>query len=132
MATLLRNCKTNQGPVVLGIRTSKGSVIGAFASEPWTPHMGHFGTGECFLFNLTKDTNDVMAYYTTGANDYYLFCDGTFVAMGVSEGKFGLWLDSELMYGSSYAVATFGNLPLASEGENFSIDAVEVWGLSPT
>ena len=118
--------------MVLAVKTSKGSLVGAFASEPWTPHLGHFGTGECFLFHQPQDERDsIVAFNTTGENDYYLFCDGTFVAMGVSEGKFGLWVDAELMNGASSAVATFANPPLAVEGENFTIDSVEVWGLSP-
>jgi hypothetical protein len=129
MTTLLRNSKGHKGPVILAVKTIGNSIVGAFASEPWSPHMGHFGTGECFLFHLLNDSEKFEIYYTTGKNDYFLFCDGSFIAGGVGNGNFGLWIDSELENGSSFKVDTFGNEPLANEGENFKIDSVELWGV---
>jgi hypothetical protein len=129
MTTLLRNSKSQKGPVILGIKTEKGSTVGAFASEPWSPHVGHFGTGECFLFQRINGTEEYQIFYTTGKNDYFLFCDGNFIASGVGDGNFGLWIDSELENGSSFRVETFGNDPLAAEGENFKVDSVELWGV---
>lgn len=129
MTTLLRNSKNHKGPVILAIKTEKKSIVGAFASEPWSPHLGHFGTGECFLFQQLNGTEEYQIFYTTGNNDYFLFCDGNFIASGVGDGNFGLWIDSELENGSSYRVETFGNDPLAAEGENFKVVSVELWGI---
>lgn len=129
MTTLLRNSKNHKGPVVLAVNTTKKSIVGAFASEPWSPHMGHFGTGECFLFHRLGESGKFQLFYTTGKNDYFLFCDGNFIASGVGNGNFGLWIDSELENGSSFKVDTFGNEPLAKEGENFKVDGVELWGI---
>ena len=44
-------------------------------------------------------------------------------------GKFGLWLDSNLEKGVSSTCATFGNEPLSEEGEKFEIIGVEVWSI---
>jgi hypothetical protein len=144
LQTLLRSSRPHaRGPVLLVVRTTQGSRLGCFATEGWQAHLGHFGTGECFLFAAMDNENGFWVYPTQGANDYYLFCDGSFIAAGVSEGRFGLWLDAALTTGSTSAVATFNNPPLAhlealhAVGSSaattaecpFDIDAVELWSL---
>ena len=105
MTTLLRNSKSHKGPVILAIKTERNSTVGAFASEPWSPHMGHFGTGECFLFQRLNGAERISDFFTQLVKmTIFFFCDGNFIASGVGDGNFGLWIDSELENGSSYKV----------------------------
>lgn len=143
--------KAGAHPVLLVVRTLQGSRFGCFATEAWQAHLGHFGTGECFLFTLSpatsitgkgaNDSSDLGCIFPAqaGTNDYYLFCDGTYIAAGIEDGAFGLWLERTLSKGTTASVSTFGkNPPLATveAGANnavgevaFDIDAVELWAL---
>jgi len=51
-----------------------------------------------------------------------------FLASGCSDGRFGLWLDRELLWGHSVPVSTFNN-PVLASAEEFQIAAVELWAL---
>lgn len=115
-------------PVLAVIKDSEGALFGAFVTEPFLPHIGHFGTGECFLWKLTDDGH-VLRFRSTGANDYFMMCEAGYIAVGCGEGRFGLWLDDQFEHGHSHPVSTFNNdRPLASS-ENFECVAFELWGL---
>lgn len=49
------------------------------------------------------------------------------LTLAFSDGRYGLWLDSSLEKGVSSHCQTFGNEPLADEGEKFEVLGVEVW-----
>lgn len=127
LSTLLGRSKGFPGPVIIIIRATDGSIFGAFTTEPFHPHIGHFGTGECFLWKQGQDGR-IKRFKSTGSNDYFMLCETEFIAVGCGEGRFGLWIDGQLESGQTHAVSTFDNEPLAL-GENFECAVLEVWGL---
>jgi hypothetical protein len=60
-------------------------------------------------------------------NDFFQYSTSDCLAVG-GLGRFAIWLDGELLRGSSGRCGTFGSPCLAS-GEEFSIAALELWGL---
>lgn len=104
-----------------------------FATEAWRPHFGHYGTGECFLWRVEKSADDtrIRKYSSSGKNAYFMISERSYLAAGCGEGKFGIWLDEELLNGQSSSVPTFDNDCLAS-AERFKCINLEVWGLDMT
>lgn len=51
-----------------------------------------------------------------------------YLAAGCGQGRFGLWVDEELLNGQSYPVPTFDNECLAS-ANHFKVINLELWGL---
>ncbi len=64
-------------------------------------------------------------YKWTEANHYFAIGKNDFIAVGGGN-NFALWLDSELVHGSSKPCETFGCPVLASNPE-FIVQAMEVW-----
>ncbi|AQL01030.1 TLD-domain containing nucleolar protein [Zea mays] len=62
----------------------------------------------------------------SGANNYFTFCSTDYMAMG-GGGHFALYLDGDLMTGSSSTSETFNN-PCLSHTQEFKIKDVELWG----
>ncbi|KAF9985950.1 oxidation resistance protein 1 [Mortierella antarctica] len=52
MTTLYHRCK-GKGPMVLAIKDTTDAVFGAFVTEEFKPNLTYYGTGECFLWNVT-------------------------------------------------------------------------------
>jgi hypothetical protein len=127
LSTLFSQCRQHYGPTLVVVRDDGDALFGVFATEPWKPHFGHYGTGECFLWRLEKGR--VKKWSSTGRNDYFMISETTYMAAGCGEGKFGFWLDAELLEGLSQPVSTFENECLAST-ERFKCVNMEVWGLS--
>lgn len=120
------------------IRDDGDAIFGVFATETWQPHLGHYGTGECFLWRIEGVDNDrhgsasrIRKYGSTGKNAYFMISERNYLAAGCGDGQFGLWLDEELLNGQSTAVPTFDNDCLAS-AEHFKCINLEVWGLDMT
>lgn len=61
-------------------------------------------------------------------NDFFMFSAPQSVGVG-GGGHFALFLDGELLHGTSGTSETFGNPCLAS-GEDFTIGKIELWGLA--
>ncbi|KAL5992386.1 hypothetical protein ACLOJK_013303 [Asimina triloba] len=61
-----------------------------------------------------------------GANRYFTLCSTDFLALG-GGGHFALYLDGDLLSGSSSFSETFGNSCLAHT-EDFDVKEVELWG----
>ena len=61
-------------------------------------------------------------------NDYFQWGSSEAIAVG-GAGGYALWLDADLTSGISRNSTTFGNDSLSGH-EEFSIGAVELWGLS--
>ena len=67
-----------------------------------------------------------QVYQWTGENSYILRAGLDTLIVGSSEGRFGLWLDSNFNQGRSQAVATFDNKPLPGR-EDFIVNNIECW-----
>lgn len=118
----------DQGPTVLLIGDTLGHVFGGFVSEEWR-HSGndYFGDGECFVFRVKPN---FVAYYWTGANEYYVMANKQFIAMGGgNNGRFAVYLDSELYWGTSERCSTYLNSNLSNDVE-FYCTVAEVWAFT--
>lgn len=125
---------------MLVVKDDKGAIFGAFLSDPLRPQLGHFGTGECFLWRLTGNSTEkqprrpsvklgndqLQVYLATNENPYFIIAESEFLAIGCGDGKFGLLLDGDLLNGQSNHVPTFRNDILASD-RDFVCVGVEVW-----
>lgn len=130
LATLYSSLRGFKGPVIVALRDYTDAVFGVFANQPLQPRQGHYGTGECFLWR--KDGNGaIIKYPSTGKNNYFLISESDYLAVGCGGGKFGLWLDRELLKGTSDPVPTFDNEQLSGEPQ-FECTGMEIWGLDLT
>ncbi|TVU12010.1 hypothetical protein EJB05_45628 [Eragrostis curvula] len=82
------------------------------------------GTNDCFVF--TNVNGRPVICRPTGANNYFTFCSPEYLAMG-GGGHFALYLDEDLLNGSSSTSETFNN-PCLSHTEEFKVKDVELWG----
>jgi len=123
------NIITTYSPQLVCIKDENDNLFGLMVSEALRPHSGPYGSIDCFLWKLEPKTNRIIKYAGTGKNNCYLLSERDFVASGCSNGKFGLWLDEELLNGTSSSVSTFDNEPLSSAGESFQCISLELWGL---
>jgi len=126
LSTLYRKVTSYQPdwPVLLVVRDNSEYTFGAFCSNP--PHITDrfYGTGESFLFTLHPKTS---FFNWTGENSFFLKGDPTGFSVGTGGGARGLWIDSDLKYGSSNPCKTFSNPTLASS-QDFTVQGVELWG----
>lgn len=122
--------------------------------EPSNPPK-FYGSGETFLYAVEKlrdlpptpaepaeppPDEAVHVHRWTGSNSFFMFSARDHLAMG-SGGHFGLYLDSDLLHGSSGPSETFGNSCLCRQrpgGEplpddppvgEFRCAILEVWGM---
>lgn len=130
LSTLFSQCRAQEGPCLLIVRDDGDRLFGVFSTEAWQPHFGHYGSGECFLWRVLPDGR-IRRYASTGKNAYFLLSEPSYLAAGCGEGKFGFWLDGELLNGLSQPVPTFDNECLAAR-ESFKCINLEVWGLDMT
>lgn len=130
-------CKSSQS-IMMAIRDDNENIFGAFLSDSPTPQIGHFGTGECFLWKYYRinepessqlddsNFNNIQVYTSTGKNPYFIISEPEFLAVGCGDGKFGLFLDQDLFNGQTNRVPTFDNDILSSSRE-FVCLGIEVW-----
>jgi hypothetical protein len=59
-------------------------------------------------------------------NDYFIYGNHDFLAMGGGQGRFGLWLHSDLTHGYTQHCPTFNN-PILTPGNAFECVALEIW-----
>ncbi len=136
------------GGCILALRDRSGGRFGGFASEWREPEVPprFYGSGESFLFHVQpSDQVDspvaVHVHRWSGANSHFVFSQKDHLAMG-SGGRFGLWVDSELLHGSSGPSETYSNpclcdpaapLEVSEDGwptsREFVCDVLEVWGV---
>ena len=108
---------------LLVVLDAQGHIFGAFVSDMWRADKTYFGNGETFLYTLHPT---FARYDWTKANSHFVLAAHDCIAFG-GGGKFGLWLDQCLEFGSSDTSATFGNECLAGSTQ-FKCIKVEVWG----
>ncbi|AQL01027.1 TLD-domain containing nucleolar protein [Zea mays] len=104
----------------------RGAVFGGLVEAPLQPIVKrkYQGTNDCFVF--TNVDGCPVICHPTGANNYFTFCSTDYMAMG-GGGHFALYLDGDLMTGSSSTSETFNN-PCLSHTQEFKIKDVELWG----
>ncbi|CDK29604.1 unnamed protein product [Kuraishia capsulata CBS 1993] len=121
--------------------------FGCYLNEHLRPmdRRAYYGNGECFLWkvekgripSLTEDlTNSsssslpvqfrLKVFPYTSLNDFIIYSNHSFISIGSGNGKFGLWIDENLVKGASSTVDTFGNEPLSRE-EQFQVMGLEIW-----
>jgi len=116
-----------QGPCIMALKSSDGEIFGAFLSEAFDPSKQRFyGTPECFLWKA--DQYQFKKFKATNLNQYFIFADVDFIAMGGSNGKFGFFLDEDIRYGYSTSCDTFENELLTNKSK-FECYGCEFWGL---
>ncbi|XP_010446553.1 PREDICTED: uncharacterized protein LOC104729314 [Camelina sativa] len=125
LSTLYRKSLLWPGLSLLVVGDRKGSVFGGLVEAPLIPTDKKYqGTNSTFVF--TNKSGQPTIYRPTGANRFYTLCSKEFLALG-GGGRFALYLDSELLSGSSAYSETYGNSCLANS-QDFDVKEVELWG----
>ncbi|XP_019896353.1 nuclear receptor coactivator 7 isoform X1 [Esox lucius] len=123
LKTLYRQMAHIDCPVLLVIKDMDNKVFGAFCSHPFRVSNYCYGTGETFLYSFNPE---YKAYRWSGENSYIVRGHLDSLQIGGGGGHFGLWLDSDLYHGASYACHTFNNQPLSTQ-QDFKVQDLEVW-----
>eukprot|EP01091_Cochliopodium_minus_P018600 TRINITY_DN7586_c0_g1_i1.p1 TRINITY_DN7586_c0_g1~~TRINITY_DN7586_c0_g1_i1.p1 ORF type:complete len:490 (-),score=83.96 TRINITY_DN7586_c0_g1_i1:8-1369(-) len=115
-------------PSIIVVQDTNKHVFGVYSSNAFEIKKNFFGTGETFLFKILPHFE---AFHSTGVNHYHQFADPDYIAFGggMARARYGLYLDKELLLGTSESCDTFDNACLASE-EHFKIVVMEVWTLN--
>lgn len=126
LSTLYRRSMLWPGLSLLVVGDCKGAVFGGLVEAPLRPtnNRKYQGTNSSFVF--TDSPGHPVIFRPTGANHYYTLCSTDFLALG-GGGHFALYLDGDLLNGSSSASETYGNSCLAHT-EDFEVKEVELWG----
>ncbi|KAI9593554.1 TLDc domain-containing protein, partial [Syncephalis fuscata] len=122
--TTMLNRVENKGPIILAIQDEENKIFGGYATESFKPHIGCYGSDQ----DPSNGKDKLEVYSWTGKNDYSIMTEPNYIAMGVDNGKFGLWIDSSFDNGSSMPCATFDN-PQLSTHETFTCAHIEIWAL---
>ncbi|KAL3679471.1 hypothetical protein R1sor_022427 [Riccia sorocarpa] len=120
--TLYRKVHLN-GPTIMVIRDRSKHVFGCYASEEWKIAKRNYGTGECFVFQISPD---MKAFKWTHANSMFMQSNLDYLAIGGGD-HYSIMLDSDLLTGCSGPCITFGS-PILAGSEDFEVSVVEVWG----
>lgn len=126
LSTLYRRSMIWPGLSLLVVGDSKGAVFGGLVEAPLIPSTKRKYQGSNTTFVFTNTSGSPVIFRPTGANRYFTLCSTDFLALG-GGGHFALYLDSDLLIGSSSVSETFGNSCLA-HSEDFEVKQVELWG----
>ncbi|GLU20452.1 hypothetical protein SLE2022_366530 [Rubroshorea leprosula] len=126
LSTLYRRSMLWPGPSLLVVGDRKGAVFGGLVEAPLRPinKRKYQGTNSTFVF--TNTPGHPVIFRPTGANRYFTLCSTEFLAIG-GGGHFALYLDGDLLNGSSSVSETYGN-PCLAHSEDFEVKEVELWG----
>lgn len=126
ISTLYRRSMLWPGLSLLVIGDRKGAVFGSLVEAPLRPNnkRKYQGTNSTFVF--TDTPGHPVIYRPTGANRYYTLCSSDFLAIG-GGGHFAIYLDGDLLNGSSSVSETYGN-PCLAGSQDFEVKEVELWG----
>lgn len=126
LSTLYRRSMLCPGYSLLVVGDKEGAIFGGLVEAPLQPTSTkkYQGTNNCFVF--TNLHSDPAIYRPTGANKYFTVCSADYLALG-GGGHFALYLDSDLLTGSSSNSETFNNRCL-SHSPDFAVKHVELWG----
>ncbi|XP_077213298.1 TLD-domain containing nucleolar protein [Tasmannia lanceolata] len=128
LSTLYRRSMLCPGYCLLVVGDRRGGVFGGLVEAPLRPtnKRKYQGTNNTFVF--TNISGHVDVFCPTGANRYFTLCSTDFLALGGGS-HFALYLDGDLLNGSSSVSETFGNSCLA-HSEDFEVKEVELWGFA--
>ncbi|KAI9258747.1 TLD-domain-containing protein [Phascolomyces articulosus] len=130
LTTLYRQCRSHRGPCVLAIKDANKNIFGAFLNEPFkTNNASYYGTGECFLWKYCANSGNIQVFPWTGKNEYMILSETEFIAIGGGDGKFGLWINSDLEHGHSEPCPTFDNECLSQKPE-FACIELEIFAIT--
>ncbi|XP_020090772.1 oxidation resistance protein 1 [Ananas comosus] len=126
LSTLYRRSMLCPGYSLLIVGDRKGAVFGGLVEVPLQPtnKKKYQGTNNCFVF--TDRPSFPVIYRPTGSNHYFTLCSTDFLAFG-GGGHFALYLDGDLINGSSSTSDTFDN-PCLAHSQEFEVKEVELWG----
>jgi len=129
LKTLYSNIK-HAGPCVMAITTKNNEIFGAFTSEPFDPSISnnYYGSGLSFIWKVNDHDNVDFYQSMGGSNQYYILADNHFIAMGGGNGKFGFYLNENLIDGYISPCMTFNYDSSIIENENFECYGLEIWG----
>uniref|UniRef100_A0A8B9JRX0 TLDc domain-containing protein n=1 Tax=Astyanax mexicanus TaxID=7994 RepID=A0A8B9JRX0_ASTMX len=125
LRTLYRATEQLERCMVLILRDTYGQVFGVVCSAPLRVSSSYYGTGQTFLFSFSPH---LQVYKWTGVNSYFIKGGMDALLFGGGRGRFGLWINGDLIRGRSQKCDTFDNETLSSE-EDFVINELEVWAL---
>ncbi|XP_058786973.1 uncharacterized protein LOC131661448 [Vicia villosa] len=130
LSTLYRRSALWPGLSLLVVGDKKGAVFGSLVETPLrsSNKRKYQGTNSTFVF--TNISGHPIIYRPTGVNRYFTLCNTDYIAIG-GGGHFALYLDSDLLNGSSSISETFGN-PCLANSQDFEVKEVELWGFVQT
>ncbi|KAL1569637.1 TLD domain-containing protein 2 isoform X1 [Salvia divinorum] len=125
LSTLYRRSMIWPGLSLLVVGDRKGATFGGLVEAPMRPTNKRYqGTIDSFVF--TNISGNPLIFRPTGKNRYFTLCSTNYLAMG-GGGHFALYLDGDLLSGSSSSSETYDN-PCLALSEEFDIKEVELWG----
>ncbi|KAI4487677.1 hypothetical protein M0802_011939 [Mischocyttarus mexicanus] len=123
LSSMYRQMANFESPILLVIKDIEGNVFGALTSCAFHVNNHFYGTGESLLFKFTPR---FQVFNWTGHNHYFIKGSNDSLAIGDGDGKFGIWLDSDLYRGRTQSCSTYGNELLAPH-EDFLVETLECW-----
>uniref|UniRef100_A0A7N0V9L2 Oxidation resistance protein 1 n=1 Tax=Kalanchoe fedtschenkoi TaxID=63787 RepID=A0A7N0V9L2_KALFE len=126
LSTLYRKSMLWPGLSLLVVGDHKGAVFGGLVEAPLRASSSKRFQGSSSSFVFTNASGHPVIYRPTGANRYYTVCALEYLALG-GGGHFALYLDQDLLTGSSGKSETYGN-PRLAHTEGFDVKEVELWG----
>lgn len=133
----LYNLVHEASPTIIAILDTRRRCFGCYAAQPWKASATrYYGSGESFVFGTDKSSGDVHVYKWSRANSFFQFTSQSFLAIGGGTGShFALWVDEDLLMGTTSSCSTFASPPLTelvekddSSCNEFKILSLEVWG----
>ncbi|CAI9109438.1 OLC1v1009262C3 [Oldenlandia corymbosa var. corymbosa] len=126
ISTLYRRSMLWPGLSLLVVGDRKGAVFGGLVEAPLRPTNKRRYQGSNNTFVFTNVSGDPTIFRSTGVNRYFTLCSTEYLALGGGN-HFALYLDGDLLSGSSSASDTYGNSCLAHT-QDFEVKEVELWG----
>ncbi|KAG5090311.1 hypothetical protein AAZX31_18G016900 [Glycine max] len=126
LSTLYRRSMLWPGLSLLVVGDKKGAVFGSLVEAPLrsSSKKKYQGTNKTFVF--TNISGQPVIYRPTGVNRFFTLCNTDYIAIG-GGGHFALYLDGDLLNGSSSVSETYGN-PCLANSQDFEVKEVELWG----
>ncbi|CAI9270066.1 unnamed protein product [Lactuca saligna] len=126
LSTLYRRSNLYPGLSLLVVGDRKGAVFGGLVEAPLKPSTKKRYQVSNDTFVFTNTPGRPVIYRPTGVNRYFTLCSTEYLALGGGN-HFALYLDSDLLNGSSLASETYGNSCL-SHTQEFEVKEIELWG----